>query len=180
MALKQDLKAVREELNSQEEMMKNFIKSERFIRKYKYYILIILIAILLWLGGNYTYKIFQEKSLKESNEIFNALMLDPNNLNEAQKLKEKNPNLYAVFVLSNSNDLNASLKLDLDPLLKQIILAQSGKDSEFLKDYNTLLKGYEFLKQDDFKNANAEFDKIPLNSALMQIVNSLKHYQGIK
>ncbi|EFB0442123.1 hypothetical protein HF828_001635, partial [Campylobacter lari] len=62
----------------------------------------------------------------------------------------------------------------------QIVLAQNNQKSDFLKDYNTLLIGFEFLKQNDFKNADVEFNKIPINSPLWQIITSLKHYQGIK
>ncbi|HEC1769396.1 TPA: hypothetical protein R1730_001664 [Campylobacter lari] len=65
-------------------------------------------------------------------------------------------------------------------MLKQIVLAQNNQKSDFLKDYNTLLIGFEFLKQNDFKNADVEFNKIPINSPLWQIITSLKHYQGIK
>ncbi|HEC1748948.1 TPA: hypothetical protein R1707_001690 [Campylobacter lari] len=80
----------------------------------------------------------------------------------------------------NNQDLNQTLSLNIDPLLKQIVLAQNNQKSDFLKDYNTLLIGFEFLKQNDFKNADVEFNKIPINSPLWQIITSLKHYQGIK
>ncbi|HEC1790143.1 TPA: hypothetical protein R1718_001730, partial [Campylobacter lari] len=79
-----------------------------------------------------------------------------------------------------NQDLNQTLSLNIDPLLKQIVLAQNNQKSDFLKDYNTLLIGFEFLKQNDFKNADVEFNKIPINSPLWQIITSLKHYQGIK
>ncbi len=37
MGLKDNLKAVKNELNTEEQFIENFIKGERFIRKYKFY-----------------------------------------------------------------------------------------------------------------------------------------------
>ena len=50
MGLKDNLKAVKNELNTEEQFIENFIKGERFIRKYKFYIsavVIILVAFFL-------------------------------------------------------------------------------------------------------------------------------------
>ncbi|TXE86218.1 hypothetical protein FPD38_06075 [Campylobacter volucris] len=180
MALKENLEAVRNELSSQEQMMENFIKSERFIKKYKYYFLTFFGILIIYLTANFIINYNEEKKLQESNLIFSNLIKNPNNTKSLEELKIKNPNLYVIFLMSQSKDLNQSIELNINPLLKQIILAQNDENSIFLKDYNTLLKGYDFLKQNDFKNADIEFGKIPLNSPLWQLVNSLKHYQGIK
>ncbi|EAL2830833.1 hypothetical protein A0Z62_07105 [Campylobacter lari] len=181
MALKENLKAVKEELGSQEQMMENFIKSERFIRKYKYYFIALIALLVLYFSGSYIYNIKQEKNIQESNIIFNNLLKNPSDQKLIEELKQKNANLYTIYIMGQNNqDLNQTLSLNIDPLLKQIVLAQNNQKSDFLKDYNTLLIGFEFLKQNDFKNADVEFNKIPINSPLWQIITSLKHYQGIK
>lgn len=180
MALKENLEAVKNELSSQEQMMENFIKSERFIKKYKYYFLALFGILVIYLTANFIINHNEEKNLQESNLIFSNLIKNPNDVKSLEELKTKNPNLYVIFLMSQSKDLDQSVKLNIDPLLKQITLAQNDENSTFLKDYNTLLKGYDFLKHNDFKNADVEFGKIPLNSPLWQLVNSLKHYQGIK
>ncbi|EAK0441965.1 MULTISPECIES: hypothetical protein [Campylobacter] len=181
MALKENLKAVKEELSSQEQMMENFIKSERFIRKYKYYFIALITLLVLYFSGSYIYNIKQEKNIQESNIIFNNLLKNPSDQKLIEELKQKNANLYTIYIMGQNNqDLNQTLSLNIDPLLKQIVLAQNNQKSDFLKDYNTLLIGFEFLKQNDFKNADVEFNKIPINSPLWQIITSLKHYQGTK
>ncbi|MCV3443632.1 hypothetical protein L8W64_06685 [Campylobacter sp. IFREMER_LSEM_CL1097] len=181
MALKENLKVVKEELSSQEQMMENFIKSERFIRKYKYYFIALIALLVLYFSGSYIYNIKQEKNIQESNIIFNNLLKNPSDQKLIEELKQKNANLYTIYIMGQNNqDLNQILSLNIDPLLKQIVLAQNNQKSDFLKDYNTLLIGFEFLKQNDFKNADVEFNKIPINSPLWQIITSLKHYQGIK
>ncbi|WP_139452245.1 hypothetical protein [Campylobacter armoricus] len=181
MALKENLKAAQQELNSQEQMIESFIKSERFIKKYKYYIIAIMVLLVAYFSGNYIYTINQEKNIKASNEIFINLLKNPNDNKLLEDLKQSNANLYAIFIMNHTGyDLNGTANLNIDPLLKQIILAQNNQKSDFLKDYNTLLKGFDFLKNNDFKNADIEFNKIPINSPLWQIITSLKHYQGIK
>ncbi|MCR6572936.1 hypothetical protein [Campylobacter insulaenigrae] len=182
MALKENLQqTIKNDLNSQEQIMEKFIKSERFIKKYKNYILVLLAIIIIYFLTNFIVNYNEEKNTQESNAIFISLLKDPKNIDNLEKLKTKNPNLYAIFLMSTSNftDLNQTTKLELDPLLKQIILAQNNEDATFLKDYNTLLNGYNFLKNNDFKNAQMEFEKIPLNSPLWQLIKSLKHYQGL-
>ncbi|HEC1756772.1 TPA: hypothetical protein R1709_001604, partial [Campylobacter lari] len=141
-----------------------------------------LIALLvLYFSGSYIYNIKQEKNIQESNIIFNNLLKNPSDQKLIEELKQKNANLYTIYIMGQNNqDLNQTLSLNIDPLLKQIVLAQNNQKSDFLKDYNTLLIGFEFLKQNDFKNADVEFNKIPINSPLWQIITSLKHYQGIK
>ncbi|EMC9373449.1 hypothetical protein VOH66_001275 [Campylobacter lari] len=181
MALKENLKAVQVELSSQEQMMENFIKSERFIKKYKYYFIVIIVLLIAYLSGSYFYNLKQESNIQESNMIFNNLLKNPSDQKLLEELKQKNANLYTIFMMNQNNqDLNQILSLNIDPLLKQIVLAQNNQKSDFLKDYNTLLAGFEFLKQNDFKNVDIEFNKIPINSPLWQIITSLKHYQGIK
>ncbi|EGK8090773.1 hypothetical protein IO396_000759 [Campylobacter lari] len=181
MALKENLKAVQAELSSQEQMMENFIKSERFIKKYKYYFIVIIVLLIAYLSGSYFYNLKQESNIQESNMIFNNLLKNPSDQKLLEELKQKNANLYTIFMMNQNNqDLNQTLSLNIDPLLKQIVLAQNNQKSDFLKDYNTLLAGFEFLKQNNFKNADIEFNKIPINSPLWQIITSLKHYQGIK
>ncbi|AJC85998.1 hypothetical protein [Campylobacter sp. RM16704] len=181
MALKENLKAAQQELNSQEQMIESFIKSERFIKKYKYYLITIITLLFVYFCGNYFYKINQEKNIKESNAIFVSLLKNPTDKKLLEDLKQKNANLYTIFTINQANyDLNQTISLNIDPLLKQIVLAQNNQKSDFLKDYNTLLKGFEFLKNNNFKDADIEFNKIPISSPLWQIITSLKHYQGIK
>ncbi|WP_291950961.1 hypothetical protein [Campylobacter sp.] len=168
-------------LNSQEQMIEKFIRSERFIKKYKNYIIGLLAIISIYFLIIFITNYNEEKNIQESNIIFTSLLKDPKNTNNLEELKTKNPNLYTIFLMSTSSplDLNQTIKLNLDPLLKQIILAQNNQSSDFLKDYNILLDAYTFLKNNDFKNADIEFAKIPLSSPLWQLVTSLKHYQGL-
>lgn len=73
------------------------------------------------------------------------------------------------------------LALPIDPLVKQIISAQIGEQSGgILADYDALLKGYGYLKENKISEARSEFSKIPLDSQLNNLVKNLQHYQGNK
>ena len=93
-------------------------------------------------------------------------------------------NLYAVFELKNSLKNGDNAKLDelansnIDPLLKEIINLQNGKQGVLLEDYNSFINGYELLKSGKFDAAEVEFNKIPADSPFKQMVVNLKHYNG--
>ena len=118
---------------------------------------------------------------------YSKLILNPNDANALSILKEKEPNLYALFSLQQKLDKNETngiselANLKINPIVKDIILSQNGNaNNQILSEYSTLLKGFELLKQNKIKEANDEFNKISLDSQLQTLVKNLKHYQGIK
>ncbi|EAI0736839.1 hypothetical protein E0335_05740 [Campylobacter jejuni] len=190
MGLKDNLKAVKNELNTEEQFIENFIKGERFIRKYKFYISAVVIILVAWFAGNFIISKINDYKTKEANEIYANLIQDPSNKNLLEQLKNKNTNLYAIFLLKeNINDFNnTALQNELkqiysntqtNTLLKNIIALSLGNKSIFLKNYDKLLEAYKFLEQNKIEEANVLLSQIKENSSLNQIAKNLKHYQGI-
>ncbi|EIT3360811.1 hypothetical protein L1496_001432 [Campylobacter jejuni] len=190
MGLKDNLKAVKNELNTEEQFIENFIKGERFIRKYKFYISAVVIILVAWFAGNFIISKINDYKTKEANEIYVNLIQDPSNKNLLEQLKNKNTNLYAIFLLKeNINDFNnTALQNELkqiysntqtNTLLKNIIALSLGDKSIFLKNYDKLLEAYKFLEQNKIEEANVLLSQIKENSSLNQIAKNLKHYQGI-
>ncbi|MFK0410309.1 hypothetical protein ACISNR_06930 [Campylobacter jejuni] len=190
MGLKDNLKAVKNELNTEEQFIENFIKGERFIRKYKFYISAVVIILVDWFAGNFIISKINDYKTKEANEIYANLIQDPSNKNLLEQLKNKNTNLYAIFLLKeNINDFNnTALQNELkqiysntqtNTLLKNIIALSLGDKSIFLKNYDKLLEAYKFLEQNKIEEANVLLSQIKENSSLNQIAKNLKHYQGI-
>lgn len=190
MGLKDNLKAVKNELNTEEQFIENFIKGERFIRKYKFYISAVVIILVAWFAGNFIISKINDYKTKEANEIYANLIQDPSNKNLLEQLKNKNTNLYAIFLLKeNINDFNnTALQNELkqiysntqtNTLLKNIIALSLGDKSIFLKNYDKLLETYKFLEQNKIEEANVLLSQIKENSSLNQIAKNLKHYQGI-
>ncbi|ECL2266150.1 hypothetical protein FSL45_05440 [Campylobacter jejuni] len=190
MGLKDNLKAVKNELNTEEQFIENFIKGERFIRKYKFYISAVVIILVAWFAGNFIISKINDYKIKEANEIYANLIQDPSNKNLLEQLKNKNTNLYAIFLLKeNINDFNnTALQNELkqiynnaqtNTLLKNIIALSLGDKSIFLKNYDKLLEAYKLLEQNKIEEANVLLSQIKENSSLNQIAKNLKHYQGI-
>ncbi|EDO8527241.1 hypothetical protein GTH14_09795 [Campylobacter jejuni] len=190
MGLKDNLKAVKNELNTEEQFIENFIKGERFIRKYKFYISAVVIILVAWFAGNFIISKINDYKTKEANEIYANLIQDPSNKNLLEQLKNKNTNLYAIFLLKeNINDFNnTTLQNELkqiynnaqtNTLLKNIIALSLGNKSIFLKNYDKLLEAYKLLEQNKIEEANVLLSQIKENSSLNQIAKNLKHYQGI-
>ncbi|MCW1346114.1 hypothetical protein OLQ15_06775 [Campylobacter jejuni] len=187
---KDNLKAVKNELNTEEQFIENFIKGERFIRKYKFYISAVVIILVAWFAGNFIISKINDYKTKEANEIYANLIQDPSNKNLLEQLKNKNTNLYAIFLLKeNINDFNnTTLQNELkqiynnaqtNTLLKNIIALSLGDKSIFLKNYDKLLEAYKLLEQNKIEEANVLLSQIKENSSLNQIAKNLKHYQGI-
>lgn len=190
LGLKDNLKAVKNELNTEEQFIENFIKGERFIRKYKFYISAVVIILVAWFAGNFIISKINDYKTKEANEIYANLIQDPSNKNLLEQLKNKNTNLYAIFLLKeNINDFNnTTLQNELkqiynnaqtNTLLKNIIALSLGDKSIFLKNYDKLLEAYKLLEQNKIEEANVLLSQIKENSSLNQIAKNLKHYQGI-
>ncbi|EOZ5964506.1 hypothetical protein ACQUMV_000605 [Campylobacter jejuni] len=190
MGLKDNLKAVKNELNTEEQFIENFIKGERFIRKYKFYISAVVIILVAWFAGNFIISKINDYKTKEANEIYANLIQDPSNKNLLEQLKNKNTNLYAIFLLKeNINDFNNTVlqnelkqiysNTQTNTLLKNIIALSLGDKSIFLKNYDKLLEAYKFLEQNKIEEANVLLSQIKENSSLNQIAKNLKHYQGI-
>ncbi|HEG3420314.1 TPA: hypothetical protein SC203_001867 [Campylobacter jejuni] len=190
MGLKDNLKAVKNELNTEEQFIENFIKGERFIRKYKFYISAVVIILVAWFAGNFIISKINDYKTKEANEIYANLIQDPSNKNLLEQLKNKNTNLYTIFLLKeNINDLNNTAfqnelkqiynNAQTNTLLKNIIALSLGDKSIFLKNYDKLLEAYKLLEQNKIEEANVLLTQIKENSSLNQIAKNLKHYQGI-
>ncbi|BEJ65734.1 hypothetical protein ACNF6I_04575 [Campylobacter jejuni] len=190
MGLKDNLKAVKNKLNTEEQFIENFIKGERFIRKYKFYISAVVIILVAWFAGNFIISKINDYKTKEANEIYANLIQDPSNKNLLEQLKNKNTNLYTIFLLKeNINDLNNTAfqnelkqiynNAQTNTLLKNIIALSLGDKSIFLKNYDKLLEAYKLLEQNKIEEANVLLSQIKENSSLNQIAKNLKHYQGI-
>ncbi|ORI08166.1 hypothetical protein [Campylobacter concisus] len=187
MAIKEDLTQIKQEIGAQEQFLESMIKGERFFRKYKKFMIIAIIVAVIAIIGFYSNKIINDNRIEDANLAYSKLILNPSDTNALSILKEKEPNLYALFSLQQKLDKNETngiselANLKVNPIVKDIILSQNGNaNNQILSEYSTLLKGFELLKQNKIKEANDEFNKISLDSQLQTLVKNLKHYQGIK
>lgn len=188
MAIKDDIKDVKERMDSQGQFLENIIKSELFIKKYKKPIvstfIVVFLAVVVYLVVDYQ----KEAKFKKANESYNELILNPNDKEAANKLKSLDKNLFTLFEFRQAMDNNDSKKINelsnlegIDKLLKDIIKYEAGEQSgEILSSYSAFMNGYAYLKDGKVEEANKEFIKISPSSGLTQIVKNLRHYNGNK
>lgn len=183
MSLKENLQAVKDSLSTEEQMIEGFIKGERFIKKYKFVFIALVVLLVGYLVYYYTSDTLLSKKVQANNEIYLALLQNPNDSDKLAQLKAKNPNLYVLFLLSqggNEEAIKEAQGLKLEPLLKEILDANVAGNSAFLSDYHKILNAYELLEQDKIEEANLVLSQIPVNSELKDLVNNFRHYKGIK
>ncbi|EMK8456448.1 hypothetical protein V9Q02_000890 [Campylobacter upsaliensis] len=190
MALKENLRAIKTEMNTEEQFLENFIKGERFIRKYKLYLVSFVIIFVLWLIVSFVMDTIKESNVRESNEIYANLLVKNDGKILLDKLKNKNLNLYAIFLMQKltQNPTNTQILQELnalsenekiEPLFRNIIALANNDKSIFLKDYAKILEAYVLLEQKKIEEANVLLAQIKPNTPLEKIAKNLKHYQGI-
>ncbi len=196
MSIKEDIKAVKEEITAEEQFLETVIKSERFLKKYKKPLIaaasVIIAAFLIYAGYNF----IKERNFRLSNEAYLTLQKNPNDKEALATLKEKNPNLYMVFLFHQALQQNTpeafekvlgALKDDnlKDIALYQIASLKADKNEldsyamrkeAILKDFALLDEGYLLFKEGKIKEGKEKLSMISLSSPLQGLVQSLNHY----
>lgn len=187
MAIKDDIKVIKDELNTQEQILESMIKSERFLKKYKLAIIILATIGVIVLIAYYSLNKIEQNRIEKANLAYAKVLNNPNDKEALETLKKEAVSLYTLTQFKTFQENNDTIGIKtlinepMDPILKQILSAYAGDGSgDILSNYDALLKGYELLKQDKINEANAEFSKIPADSPLINLVKNLQHYQGNK
>lgn len=193
MGFKENIKAVKEEISTEEQFLEGMIKSERFVKRYKIYIFSFLVLLVVGAGGYAISDFLHQNNLKASNQAYAELLKDANNAKALDTLKQKNPELYEMFVFETAikkDDVEALKALSVST--KNLILADLAtyhvsqfdksvvSKSELLGGLILLDEGYSFLKEGKIEEARLKFAQIDANSPFKQIAKNLEHYQGLK
>jgi len=192
LGIRENLKAVKEEISTEEQFLEGMIKGERFFKRNKMYIIGILVACVIGSVGYSIQIVMETERLKQSNEAYATLLKDPSNTEALRVLKQKNERLYTMHELQNAvvkNDTEVLKRLssNTDTIVSSIATYQlSQLDSmalpqgELFSGMVALQEGYALLKENKIKEANVKFASIDQNSPLKQVAQNLEHYQGLK
>jgi predicted negative regulator of RcsB-dependent stress response len=193
LGLKENIKAVKEEISTEEQFLEGMIKSERFFNRNKKYIISALVLLALGAGGYAINDVMASQRLKVSNAAYQALLKDANNSAALETLKAKNPKLYAMYTFETAlakGDIEALTQVSLskdNPILADLATyqlsqldANKSPKGELLSGMVLLQEGYELLKEKKVEEARLKFAQIETNSPLKQIAKNLEHYQGLK
>ncbi len=191
LSLKENMNIIKEEIGAEEQFLESIIKGERFYKKYKRQIQVLVVVVILVAIGYAGYSISKDRNIKISNEAYETLNKSPNNKEALATLKDKNPSLYEVYLFEEavknnnigkleelSKDKNSELLSDLS--LYQVEQLKNSKivNSRLLNGFSLLEEGFDLLKDGKITEAKLKFAQIDSNSPLFKIVKNLEHYQG--
>jgi len=189
MSIKDDVKSVKNELNSEEKFIESFVKVERFYKKYKALIIglsviAVVSAIALGVKSN-----LDEKNKIAANIAFDKVVKNPNDKEALATLKDTNKKLYdvAMYLQSKKDGKNADVNV---PYLKELAMYSKALEQKNVNELNNISMQNDFLlkefaifnkaliltNQGKYKEAKTALNLIPKSSKANELASLLRHY----
>ena len=198
MSLKENIAMVKEELNQEEKMFENAVKTERSVKKYKSPLIGALVAIVVVLVGNSIYQVNIENKMLDSNAAYMTLLTSPTDSAAMKILKENNAPLYDAWKLqvavadsdekilqelsSSQNKTVADLASYEVAALKRDAAALNSyaqKKDAILKDMALLDEAVLLMQEGKTEEAHKYLNTIDDKSTVKKTALMLQHY-GVK
>jgi len=188
MSIKDNVDYVKNEFTSEEKFIENFVKSERFFKKYKNFIIAFFVILFVGSIGYVIKNTIAESNKLDSNIALNKY-LETKDENALKTLKDKNENLYNIALLLNAKKENKILEVNL-PILKELSKYQVAVENKDLNELNNLSVQNDFLLKEfaifnkaliltndgKFDEARSLLKQIPQTSKVNDLSNMLNHY----
>lgn len=192
MSVKSNLKQIQEEFKNDEKILENAFKLERFYRKYKYYIFMVIVCLALWFGYSQFASYQDEKQAQKTAIIYDELLKDPQNQALLDSLKKNSKDLFDLYeyaqALKEGNKENLErLRSSQNPMIKILADYQFASFSQNLgdleknhttpmRDLAILQEAYLLQKKGKVLESRALLEQIQINSSIYLMANLLKHY----
>lgn len=189
MSNKENVKVVKEELNSEEKFLEGSVKVERFYKKYKSLILglgtiAIVAAIALTVKSN-----MDETNKRDANIAFDKVLNNPNDKEALSTLKETNKKLYDIALYMSAkkdgkaSDVNAPYLKELSAYSQALQNKSVSKLNDLSMENDFLLKEFAIFNkallltnEGKYKDAKIALNLIPKDSKAYELANLLKHH----
>jgi hypothetical protein len=189
MSIKENVDYVKDELSSQEKFLENFVKGERFYKKYRTLIFAFIAIVVLGTIGIIIKKNIDESNKLEANLAFNKVLENSNDAQALEVLKNKNPELYEVALFLQAKKDNKPVEVNV-PLLKELSKYQIALENKNIEDLNNLSMQNDFLLKEfaifnkalllsdegKYEEAKTALKLIPQTSKAFELANLLNHY----
>ncbi len=189
MSLKDNVSYVKEELNTEEKFLESFVKVERFYKKNKLIILVILFTLVLGTIAYVVTNYIQTQNKIEANIAFNKVLENPKDKEALSILKEKNQKLFEVaqYLETLNNDKIANTQV---VFLKELSKYKAALQKNSIEELNSISMEKDFLlkefaifnkaliltKNKKFDEAKATLKLIPNSSQVYNLAKMLNHY----
>ncbi|MDN5097489.1 tetratricopeptide repeat protein [Aliarcobacter butzleri] len=188
MSLKEDVGYIKNELSSEEKFIENFVKGERFFKKYKTLIIAVVVILIIGLIG-FTIKKSMDNSNKHDANIALSQFLENGDEKALETLKNKNEKLYEVALFLQAKKDNKIVSIEL-PLLKELVKFQTATASNNIEELNSLSMQNDFLLKEfalfnkalilvnegKYEEAKKELSQISQTSKAYELATLLNHY----
>ena len=189
MSIKENVDYVKTELSSEEKFLENFVRSERFFKKYKTLILSFIVVVIIGFIGIFIKKEFDESNKFEANLAFNKVLENNNDAKALADLKAKNKDLYEIALYLQAKKEAKIIETNV-PLLKELSkyetalvnksiteLDNVSMQSDFLlKDFAVFNKALFLANEGKFTEAKTTLALIPQTSKAFELAKLLNHY----
>ena len=101
MALKDDIEGVKKEIGTEEQFLESVIKSEIFVKKYKKPLIFLAAVLIVAFIGYYANEFLSDRRIASANAIYDELLNKRDDAKLAE-LKQKDINLYALYILCST------------------------------------------------------------------------------
>lgn len=189
MSIKENVDYVKTELSSEEKFLENFVKSERFFKKYKTLIFGIIAAVIIGFIVISVKNILDESNKIEANIAFKKVLENSNDTQALATLKNKNEKLYDVARYLQAQKEGKSIDINL-PILKELSKYENALANKSISDLDNLSMQNDFLLKEfalfnkalfltnegKFDEAKTTLKLIPENSRAFELAKLLNHY----
>ncbi len=189
MSIKENVDYIKEELSSQEKFLENFVKGERFYKKYKILIFAFIAIVIIGSIGALVKSNMDASNKVKANLAFNKVLQDSNNTQALEELKNTNGKLYEVALFLQAKKDNKPVNVSI-PMLKELSQYQEALSNKNIDKLNDLSMQNDFLLKEfaifnkallltnegKFEDAKIALKLIPQTSKAFELANLLNHY----
>lgn len=188
MSIKENVDYVKTELSSEEKFLENFVRSERFFKKYKTLIFAFIVIIIVGSIGIIIKKNIDNANKFEANVALNNYF-NNGDKNALEILKNNNQKLYEIALFLDAKKENKSAQIDI-PMLKELLEFQLATHSNniekldnlslqndfLIKEFAIFNKALILVNEGKYEEAKTSLNKIPQTSKAYELANLLNHY----
>jgi tetratricopeptide (TPR) repeat protein len=186
MSLKENVNYIKDEISNEEKFFESFFKVEKFYKKYKLLLIIIIFSILAYFIATNISAYIKNQNAIAANNAYNSLIKNPKDQNAINTLKEKNKQLLEIALYKNDKTTNVDDVIFLNKIAKFNKAINENDintlntlilDPSFvLKDYAIFNKALILTNKGEYKKAKDALKNISNNSQVNTLSDLLKHY----
>ena len=186
MSIKDDVNYVKTELSSDEKVLESAFKLESLYKKYKMVIWGVAGALLLFFVVSTGMEALRQSKLEAANQALLTLQQKADDAEAMKVLKENNPSLYELYMLSQAakkQDVTAlkALSGSQNDIVADMsrysigTIEKKPEDSKLYKELAYLEEAYLAIKSGDTQKAKNKLELIDERSSLSMLAKFLEH-----